>query len=80
MDKVSESLRWLGIDRRSTLPINEQVWEELVRLAKKTRKPVAAREIAQNLGRHKNRILAHLGSLRDRNRAANIQNGWIPLK
>jgi len=80
IDRVKESLRWLGIKESETTPMVERVYAELEKIAKRTKRPVRATEIATILGRHRNRIVIHLGKLRDTNRAANIENGWIPLK
>lgn len=79
-NKVEESLRWLGISSKTQITPAEVVYDALVVIAKKTRAPVRVTDIAARIGRHRNRVIVHLGNLRDRNRVANIVGGWIPLR
>ena len=81
MDKVEASLRWLGIDESALLPLRERTYVELVRQAKKSKRPVASREIAAAVDLAGRTVRQHLDDLRKDGRAEWIvSKGWIPLK
>lgn len=81
MDKVKDAIKWLGIDQSALLPLRERTYNELVRIAKASKRPVSSREIAASVDLAGRTVRQHLDELRKEGRADWITaKGWIPLR
>lgn len=79
-DRVSESLKWLGIDEDKCRPKRDIVYYSMVKLAKKFKRPATGREIAADTGLPSPTVQHIFMDLYKDGRAMRTAGGWIPLK
>lgn len=80
MNKIEEALTWLGVDRKTLVPLDDLVWEVMRKNVKSSRAPMRLAQIVQSVNRPRASIANALEKLRAGGRAAKLSNGWIPLR